>query len=312
MATSKKSGGTIKRRTGGVGHSTGKGTSLKKINKERKDWYDSKMEGTAGPYNPPKKRYRKRPATGAAQDYPTKKTPKKASAMGFTKKDVAKSKKRRTKKTVKKQSGGMTHEGLYPAEEARAGVLSEKERRRFAKTGGTVKRKAGGMGLTKKDLPSKHKSTAPMGTTKKDLAQGKETAATARTKKTGKRILKPITHVLKKLGKNIRAENRSKGKNPYASRKAGGTVKKQTGGLTQGYDARLDESLGARHRGTTGNLAARRHESEGMERALGRRPYSAASTMAKKGGSVSRKKGGTTSRKGGGKIMVGYKAGGRV
>ena len=234
MATSKKSGGTIKRRTGGVGHSTGKGTSLKKINKERKDWYDSKMEGTAGPYNPPKKRYRKRPATGAAQDYPTKKTPKKASAMGFTKKDVAKSKKRRTKKTVKKQSGGMTHEGLYPAEEARAGVLSEKERRRFAKTGGTVKRKAGG------------------------------------------------------------------------------TVKKQTGGLTQGYDARLDESLGARHRGTKGNLAARRHESEGMERALGRGPYSGARTMAKKGGSVRRKKGGTASRKGGGKIMVGYKAGGKV
>jgi hypothetical protein len=32
----------------------------------------------------------------------------------------------------------------------------------------------------------------------------------------------------------------------------------------------------------------------------------------KKGGSVSRKKGGTASRKGGGKIMVGYKAGGKV
>jgi hypothetical protein len=49
-----------------------------------------------------------------------------------------------------------------------------------------------------------------------------------------------------------------------------------------------------------------------MERALGRRPYSAASTMAKKGGSVKRKKGGTASHKGGGKIMVGYKSGGRV
>ena len=292
MATSKKSGGTIKRRTGGVGHSTGKGTSLKKINKERKDWFDSKMEGTAGPYNPPKKRYRKRPATGAGQDWPTKK--------------------RRTKKTVKKQSGGMTHEGLYPAEEARAGVLSEKERRRFAKTGGAVKRKAGGMGLTKKDLPSKYKSTAPMGTTKKDLAQGKETARTKKAKKAAVRALLPVTHGLKKLSQNIRAENRSKGKNPYASRKSGGTIKKQTGGLTQGYDARLDESLGARHRGTTGNLAARRHESEGMERALGRRPYSAASTMAKKGGSVSRKKGSTVSRKSGGKIMYGYKAGGKV
>jgi hypothetical protein len=95
-------------------------------------------------------------------------------------------------------------------------------------------------------------------------------------------------------------------------RKIGGTVKKQVGGLPQGYNARLDESLAARHPATRGNLAARRAESEGMERALGRRPYSAASTMAKKGGSVRRKKGSTVSRKGGGKIMQGYKAGGKV
>ena len=96
------------------------------------------------------------------------------------------------------------------------------------------------------------------------------------------------------------------------SRKGGGTVKKQVGGLPQGYNARLDESLAARHPAVRGNLAARRAESMGMERALGRRPYSGARTMAKKGGSVSRKKGGTASRKGGGKIMVGYKAGGKV
>jgi len=138
--------------------------------------------------------------------------------------------------TIKKQVGGfpMSRVGLSPAEETRAGVLPERERRRFTKKGGSVKRKAGG------------------------------------------------------------------------------TVKKQVGGLTQGYNARLDESLGARNRGVTGNLAARRAESEGMERALGRGPYSGARTMAKKGGSVKRKKGGTASHKSGGKIMVGYKAGGRV
>ena len=92
-------------------------------------------------------------------------------------------------------------------------------------------------------------------------------------------------------------------------RKRGGTAKKHTGGLTQGYDARLDESLAARHPAVVGNLAARRAESEGMERALRRGPYSGARTMAKKGGSVRRKKGGTASR---GKIMQGYKAGGKV
>ena len=99
------------------------------------------------------------------------------------------------------------------------------------------------------------------------------------------------------------------------SRKGGGTVKKQAGGLPVGYDARLRESLAARHPAVTGNLAARAAESEGMERALGRRPYAAVRTMdrpIKKGGSVRRKKGGTTSRKSGGKIMQGYKAGGKV
>ena len=92
-------------------------------------------------------------------------------------------------------------------------------------------------------------------------------------------------------------------------RKSGGTAKKQAGG---GFDARLDESLAARHPAVRRNLAARRAESEGMERALGRGPYSGARTMAKKGGSVRRKKGSTVSRKAGGKIMQGYKAGGKV
>jgi len=105
---------------------------------------------------------------------------------------------------------------------------------------------------------------------------------------------------------------RKRKKGGTMKRKSGGTIKKQAGGLTQGYDARLDESLAARHRGTKGNLAARRHESEGMERTLGHRPYSGARTMAKKGGSVRRKKGSTVSRKAGGKIMQGYKAGGKV
>jgi len=96
------------------------------------------------------------------------------------------------------------------------------------------------------------------------------------------------------------------------TKKGGGTVKKHVGGLPQGYDDRLRESLAARHPAVRGNLAARAAESRGMERALGRGPYSGARTMVKKGGSVRRKKGSTVSRKGGGKIMQGYKAGGKV
>ena len=83
----------------------------------------------------------------------------------------------------------------------------------------------------------------------------------------------------------------------------GGTVKKQLGGVaqpvggatpaaggaTQGYNARLDESLGARHPGATGSLAGRRAMSEGMERSMGRGPYSGARTMAKHGGTIKKK-----------------------
>jgi hypothetical protein len=120
---------------------------------------------------------------------------------------------------------------------------------------------------------------------------------------------KHLREIIRKKSKGGSIKRKSGG---TVKRKRGGVAKKQVGGLTQGYDARLDESLAARHRGTKGNLAARRHESEGMERTLGHRPYSGARTMAKKGGSVRRKKGSTVSRRGGGKIMQGYKAGGKV
>ena len=92
----------------------------------------------------------------------------------------------------------------------------------------------------------------------------------------------------------------------------GGTVKKQVGGLAapvggatppvggatppvggaphQGYNARLNESLGARHPGATGSMAGRRAMSEGMERSMGRGAYSGAATMAKHGGTIKKKK----------------------
>ena len=116
------------------------------------------------------------------------------------------------------------------------------------------------------------------------------------------------------------AEEKRSGTLPERKRKKGGSVKRKSGGTAKkhaggGFDAKLHESLGARHPGTKGNLAARAAMSKGEEEALGRRPYAAVRTMdrtAKKGGSVRRKKGSTVSRRGGGKIMVGYKAGGKV
>jgi hypothetical protein len=92
--------------------------------------------------------------------------------------------------------------------------------------------------------------------------------------------------------------------NQKINKAKGGTVKKQHGGMAppvggaapaaggahQGYNARLDESLGARNPGATGSMAGRRAMSEGMERSMGRGPYSGAATMAKRGGTIKKKK----------------------
>jgi hypothetical protein len=59
----------------------------------------------------------------------------------------------------------------------------------------------------------------------------------------------------------------------------GGPAKKKAG--KGRYNARLDESLGARNRKTKGKLGARRRESEGMEKKLGRRKFAAVKTMDK-------------------------------
>ena len=63
----------------------------------------------------------------------------------------------------------------------------------------------------------------------------------------------------------------------------GGKVKKQ------GYNDRLDESLGARHGKKSQSLKSRRDESKGMEKAMGKGAYSGASTMMADGGEVPKK-----------------------
>jgi hypothetical protein len=48
---------------------------------------------------------------------------------------------------------------------------------------------------------------------------------------------------------------------------------------SQGYNSRLDESLGVRHGQKSQSLKSRRDESKGMAKASGRRSYSAVKTM---------------------------------
>ena len=70
---------------------------------------------------------------------------------------------------------------------------------------------------------------------------------------------------------------------------------------TQGYNARLDESLGSRNRGRKSqSLKSRRDESKGTEKAMGKRAYSAVGTMDK------------GSRRKSSKRVVNLGAGGRV
>ena len=71
------------------------------------------------------------------------------------------------------------------------------------------------------------------------------------------------------------------GTRPYKSRFNGKRAKKSIGGKSQGYDDRLDESLGARHGKKSQSFKDRRDESKGAEKAAGHRAYSAVSTMDK-------------------------------
>jgi hypothetical protein len=70
----------------------------------------------------------------------------------------------------------------------------------------------------------------------------------------------------------------------------GGKVKKQ------GYNDRLDESLGARHGKKSQSLKSRRDESKGMEKAMGKGAYSGATTMMSGGGEVGKSRSTASSR----------------
>lgn len=80
---------------------------------------------------------------------------------------------------------------------------------------------------------------------------------------------KPALQRNKSMDKGIKVGAKKKSK-PKAKKKS------------QGYNARLDESLGMRNRGKKSqSLKSRRDESKGMEKAMGRRAYASVGTMDK-------------------------------
>ena len=109
-----------------------------------------------------------------------------------------------------------------------------------------------------------------------------------------KRVLRNLDdedyRIRNRTGSNTDAErrriNREKDfeKNRMGGMAAGGKVKKQ------GYNDRLDESLGARNGKKSQSLKSRRDESKGMEKAKGKGAYSGASTMMSDGGKVGGKR----------------------
>jgi len=82
-------------------------------------------------------------------------------------------------------------------------------------------------------------------------------------------MTKPALQRNKSMDKGIKVGAKKKSK-PKAKKKS------------QGYNARLDESLGMRNRGKKSqSLKSRRDESKGMEKAKGRRAYASVKTMDK-------------------------------
>ena len=85
----------------------------------------------------------------------------------------------------------------------------------------------------------------------------------------------------------------SVGKDYVEADKMKGMKKYQAGGMEgQGFNDRLDESMGARNGKKMQGMKARRDESEGMEKAMGRRKFAGNKSMdkamprMKKGGKV--------------------------
>ena len=138
-----------------------------------------------------------------------------------------------------------------------------------------------------KDMPSKYNSTAnkPGKAVKKGYARG----GMAHDKRVLRNLDDEVYRIAEKErmggaeGRDARDERRRINREKdYEKRHMakGGKVNKQ------GYNARLDESLGARDGKKSQSLKSRRDESKGMEKSRGKGAYSGASTMMNEGGPV--------------------------
>ena len=186
---------------------------------------------------------------------------------------------------VKKRGGGMAK---------KAGPVKKKMRGggSISKKSGPAKKKMRGGGMTKKGGPVKMKAMRGGGGMRRNLRDeearviGRQDDAADELRRVKSRRPKDAAERRDKTAETRRVSSRERDARDEMDRlrrkavglgmKSGGKTKKQ------GYNDKLDESLGARNK-TKGkqSLKSRRKESEGMEKASGKRKFSAVGTMDK-------------------------------
>tara|TARA_B100000029_G_scaffold78375_1_gene69872 strand:+ start:737 stop:1393 length:657 start_codon:yes stop_codon:yes gene_type:complete len=102
---------TIRRRTGGYAKKTGKGTTIKEINRMREDWIDDPDHTGTSPYTPKRKKYS-----------PKRKNVQSPNPMGMSKKDLEQAKRKRRIKRLQKATAAAIDKGRTAREGATSAV----------------------------------------------------------------------------------------------------------------------------------------------------------------------------------------------
>lgn len=172
---------------------------------------------------------------------------------------------------------------ISPAEQkARAATRARQEAKLAKRKAGMPKKRPSGI------------STKPSKTVK-DGNQGIRTSVSSgagtKPKKKGMPKKKKATpyNMVMSMGSAGMVGKAGTAKPPGGPKRTKSTTAKKTVAKKQGYNARLDESLGARNGKKTQSLKARRDESKGAEKSMGRKSYSGNKSSAQ-GKRVARKR----------------------
>lgn len=199
----------------------------------------------------------------------------------FTKENSMKTKKMNMGGMADKRGRAMTRYAGDPRLMADAGG-------RAMKTGGTVKKmRYGGNTSRMNELEELGRIDDRRHPNRNDMAEKRRVVREIENKKAGGSIRDKEGRALgenkKHMSKSQMADARGR------AMKNGGTTKKAKGKGKQGYNARLDESLGMRKGKKSQSFKARRDESKGAKKAAGKRAYSGNKSSAQGRGNASKR-----------------------